>query len=293
MTIRIGLVGAGRRAIEVHAPALASCPDVEFAGVWARSPAPTEALAGKFGVPAHRRFDDLLEHCDALAFAVPPAVQAELGGLAAARGKALLLERPIAADIAGAEQLTLDAETSGVVTQLALAWRYAPAIRRFLRTDVPNFGPVGGTGRVICGPPGGTPPPSTLAAERGVLLTRGTDLVDLLDAALGPVAGVRAHGDRAGWIGLMLEHQIGHYSESSLYGGAPSGTDIAEAEVFGPAGALRIDCAEAVGPLTFERMYQEFAEAVTTGQPHELDVRRGLHLQRVIEGAETDLVAGT
>ena len=86
MTVRIGLVGAGRRATEVHAPALASCPDVEFAGIWARSAAPTAALADKFGVPAYRRFDDLLEQCDGIAFAVPPAAQAELASLAAMSG---------------------------------------------------------------------------------------------------------------------------------------------------------------------------------------------------------------
>jgi predicted dehydrogenase len=293
MAVRIGLVGAGRRATEIHAPALSACAEVEFAGIWARSATPTEALAARFGVPAHRRFDDLLENCDGIAFAVPPAVQAELAGLAAVRGRHVLLEKPIAADVAGAEQLAEDVTRADVVSQLALAWRFAASVRRFLRTDVPQLNPVGGAGRIVSDALTRNSGASAWRVERGVLMDQGTDLIDLLDAALGPVAGVRAHGDASGWVGLMLEHQIGRFSEASLYAGGAPGTNRAEVEVFGPDGALRIDCTAAVGPLTFERMYQEFAEAVTKDAPHELDVRRGLHLQRVIEAAETDLIVGT
>jgi hypothetical protein len=39
-------------------------------------------------------------------------------------------------------------------------------------------------------------------------------------------------------------------------------------------------------------MIQEFAEAVVRGNSHELDVHRGMHLQRVLEAAETDLLMG-
>jgi hypothetical protein len=37
-------------------------------------------------------------------------------------------------------------------------------------------------------------------------------------------------------------------------------------------------------------MYREFAAAVTSGTPHELDIERGLHLHRVVEEADTDLL---
>jgi predicted dehydrogenase len=152
--------------------------------------------------------------------------------------------------------------------------------------------PVGGAGRLMSGvfaPGSGV---SAWRAERGVLRDEGTDLLDLLDAALGTVAGVRGHGDRQGWVGLLLEQLTGHSSEASMYALAPPGTHRAEVEVFGPEGFAQIDCSDVVGPLTYERMYTEFAEAVHNGTPHQIDVRRGLHIQQVIEAAETDLTVG-
>lgn len=44
----------------------------------------------------------------------------------------------------------------------------------------------------------------------------GVDLVDLLEATLGRIVDVQAHGERRGWLGLMLDHQIGRYSEASM-----------------------------------------------------------------------------
>jgi predicted dehydrogenase len=292
MAVTVGLVGTGRRAAEVHAPVIEQSPDVAFAGVWGRTGAAARALAERHGVPAYGRFDELLEHCDAVVFAVPPAVQAELAADAARHGKALLLERPVAGDVAGAEQLQLAVERAKVVSQVALMWRYAAGVRHFLKSEIPNTDPVGGAGRVISGvlaPGSGV---STWRAERGVLRDEGTDLIDLLDAALGPVAGVRGHGDPQGWVGLLLEQLVGHVSEASMYALAPPETHHAEVEVYGREGFAQIDCSDVVGPLTYERMYAEFAEAVHNGTPHELDVRRGLHIQQVVEAAETDLTVG-
>jgi predicted dehydrogenase len=292
MATTVGLVGTGRRAAEIHAPALEQSGDLSFAGVWGRSDAAAQALAERHGVPAYARFDELLDHCDAVVFAVPPPVQAELAADAARHGKALLLERPVAGDVAGAEELQLAVERARVVSQVALMWRYAAAVRHFLKSEVPHVRPAGGAGRLISGvfaPGSGV---STWRAERGVLRDGGTDLLDLLDAALGPVAGVRGHGDPQGWVGLLLEQQVGHVSEASMYALAPPGTHRAEVEVYGPEGFAQLDCSEVVGPLTYERMYAEFAEAVHNGTPHEIDVRRGLHIQQVVEAAETDLTVG-
>jgi hypothetical protein len=37
-------------------------------------------------------------------------------------------------------------------------------------------------------------------------------------------------------------------------------------------------------------MVAQFAQAVTDGRSHQFDVEHGLHLQRLIESAETDLL---
>jgi predicted dehydrogenase len=124
----------------------------------------------------------------------------------------------------------------------------------------------------------------------GVLRHLGPYLIDLLDAALGLVGSVRAHGDPHGWLGLMLEHHGGRFSEASLTATATPDSERADVEIFGSGGAAAIDSQDAAGPKEFATMYREFAEAVERGEPHELDVRRGLHLQQVIEAAAADLL---
>ena len=290
MTVTIGLAGAGRRAADVHAPSLASCPGARFAGIWASRPQAASALADKHSVAAYERFDEMLDHCDAVVFAVPPAAQPEIAGLAAERGKAVLLEIPIAGDLAGAEELAEAIGTAGVVSQIALTWRYASAIRRFLDSSVPRTRPLGGSGRLISAAFRPESSASAWRAETGVLLNLGPHLVDMLDAALGRIAAVRAHGDPRGWVGLMLEHAEGRFSEASLTAAARVESARAYVEVFGGGGSAEIECEAAAGQDAFPTMFAEFAQAVERGAPPDLDVQRGLHLQRVVEEAQTDLI---
>lgn len=55
-----------------------------------------EHLAQRYGAATAATFDDLLERCDAVAFSVPPDVQATLAPLAARAGRHMLLEKPLA-----------------------------------------------------------------------------------------------------------------------------------------------------------------------------------------------------
>ena len=69
-------------------------------------------------------FEEMLNHVDALSFAVPPNVQAEMAIIGALAGKALLLEKPIALDLGPANELARVIDEAGVPTQLVLTWRY-------------------------------------------------------------------------------------------------------------------------------------------------------------------------
>jgi predicted dehydrogenase len=290
VTVTIGLAGAGRRAANVHAPALASCPGARFAGIWAPRAQAASALADKHAVAGYESFNEMLDQCDAVVFAVPPAAQPQMAGLAAARGKAVLLEIPIAGDLAGAQELAEAIGAAGVVSQVALTWRYASEIRRFLDTAVPHTRPLGGSGRLISAAFRPESSASAWRAEMGVLRNLGPHLVDMLDAALGRIGTVRAHGDPRGWVGLMLEHAHGRFSEASLTAAAQVDAARAYVEVFGGGGSAEIECEAAAGRDAFGTMFAEFAQAVAEGTPPGLDVQRGLHLQRVVEEAQTDLI---
>jgi predicted dehydrogenase len=292
MTVRVGLVGAGRRARDLHAPALARCPGITFVGLWSRSPKLAADLATAYDVTAFDRYEDLLDNVEAVDFAVPPPVQAELATAAARRHKPVLLEAPIAGDLAGAEELAAAVQLGHVVSQVALIWRFSPAVRAFLSMEVPRTRPQGGIGTLMSNQFAGDSRAASWRKDRGVLHLLGPHLVDLLDAALGPVVDVSAHGDRHGWVGLQMDHQVGRFSEVSMSATVAVEHDRTEVEVFGPGGTAAIDCS---GPAPAEAettLFSEFATCVAEGKPHELDVQRGLHLQRVVEAAETALLIG-
>jgi predicted dehydrogenase len=286
--IDVGLVGAGPWAQLVHGPMLAAGPETRLAGVWARRPTAAAELAERLGTRAYERYEDLLDSSEAVAFAVPPAVQAALAVAAAARGKALLLEKPIADDLAGAQRLADAVSAAGVVSQVVLTWRYAQPVRDFLAETV-ALDAIGGQGHFVSGALLGGMFATPWRLERGALLDLGPHVIDLLDAALGPVVGVRAHGSSLGWTGLLLDHDSGRVSEASLCATAPVDPHVAGASVYGANGSARVDCGTAVGPDAFATLRREFVHAVATNTPHPLDVHRGLHLQRLIAAAEADL----
>jgi predicted dehydrogenase len=286
--IEVGLVGAGPWARLVHAPVLAAGPETRLAGVWARRPAAASDLAAAHGARAFERYEEMIDACEVVAFAVPPAVQAELAIVAARRGRSLLLEKPIADDLTGAERLAAAVADAGVVSQLVLSWRYAAAVRAFL-AEADRVGALGGRAAFITGGHVEGLFATPWRVARGALLDLGPHVIDLLDAALGKVVGVRAHGSSTGWSGLLLEHASGAVSEASLCGTASVEHDVAGAAVFGAAGSADVDCAAAVGPDAFATLRRELARAVTSGDGHPLDVHHGLHLQRVIAAAESEL----
>ena len=288
--VSVGLVGAGPWAAMVHAPVLAAGPGTRLAGVWARRPEAAQELARRHGTAAVADLDELFERCEAVAFSVPPDVQADLACRAAAAGRHLLLEKPIGGSLEAAEALTEAIDRAGVRSMVLLSWRYAPAVRSFL-DGLAGLELLGGRGVFVTAGLLGGPFATPWRLERGPLLDLGPHVIDLLDAALGPVAGVEARGEVLGWVGLLLEHRSGAVSEVSLCATTPVDRSVAGVEVYGRRGHRGIDAVAAVGPETFSTVARELEEMVRTGVPHHLDAARGLHLQRVLHDAERQLLA--
>ncbi|HMG42700.1 MAG TPA: Gfo/Idh/MocA family oxidoreductase [Acidimicrobiales bacterium] len=286
--LQVGLVGAGPWAKLVHAPMLAQHPGTRLAGVWARRPEAAAEVAEAHGSRACGSVDELLDGCEAVAFAVPPDVQAELAVRAAGAGKALLLEKPVALSLDAARRLTDAVDAAGVGSQVLLTWRYAAAVREFLADVAAAEAPVGGRAHFLGGGSLAGPFATPWRIEHGPLLDLGPHVIDLLDAALGRVVGVRAHGDPRRWVGLLLEHESGAVSEASLTAHTPIVPHRSGVEVYTEAGAVEIDTAAAVGPGTMTTVVDELL-LTASGTPHPLDVHRGLHLQQVIHDALRDL----
>lgn len=286
--VRVGLVGAGPWAGMVHAPVFAAGPETTLTAVWARRPEAAEELASKHGARPVATVEELFDSCEAVAFCVPPAVQAELATKAAAAGKALILEKPIAGDAVNGERLADAIGEAGVPSMVVLSWRYSRRVREFLE-QAALFDAFGGRGTFIGGGLLDGPFRTPWRLEKGPLLDLGPHIIDLLDASLGTVVGIRAVGRLDRWVSMLLEHENGVVSEATTSAHVPLQPHLAGVQLYGESGSLSIDCVEAVGYGAFKTLRQEAAEMVRTGEPHFLDVRRGLHLQRLIDEATAQL----
>jgi len=266
---------------------LTGCPDTELAGIWARRAEPAEALALGHHATSFRHFEEMLDHVDALAFAVPPDVQATMAIVGAQAGKALLLEKPIALDLGAARDLAAVVNEVGVPTQMVLTWRYSGAVRRFLEA-CRMIDPLGGRGHFITGGFLGGVFATPWRLDRGPLLDLGPHVVDLLDAALGPVVEITARGDLHRWIGLQLVHRSGAVSEASITAYSAIDPGRAGVEVYGPDGVLEVDTV-GVSAGAVLRLASEFAAGARSGVPHQLDVDHGVRLQALLASAEAQL----
>ncbi|MGA8117143.1 MAG: Gfo/Idh/MocA family oxidoreductase [Actinocatenispora sp.] len=292
--VTVGLVGAGPWARMMYAPMLTGGPETRLAGVWARRADAAGELAGEYGVPAFTEYGELLAACDAVAFAVPPDVQARMATEAARAGRAVLLDKPIGLTLDEAHALTEAVDAAGVVNQLVLSNRYRPRIRRFL-AEAAAFPTIGAQARMVTGAFVTGPFTTPWRLEYGSLHDIGPHALDLLDAAVGEIEDLWAVGDPRGWVAVTCRHAGGAISQLALTGEVAAG-GYAEFELYGPDGPLTLDFRElgadqADGDAGWAAVRTEFAAAVRSGRPHPIDVHRGLRLQRLIDRALTSLRA--
>jgi predicted dehydrogenase len=273
----------------VTAPVFAAGPETTLAGVWSRTAAHAQALAAEREVRAFDSFDALLDACDAVAIAVSPAVQPEYAIRAARAGKAVLLEKPIAFDVAGAQRVADAIAEAGVGSLVVLTYRFHEPTRVFLE-EARSFDALGGRGCFLSGAFLGGPFATDWRLERGCLLDVGPHLVDLMDAALGDVVEIDANGDVHGWVALTMRHASGATSQASLCcrTGIESRTEI---ELFGPSGSLVLDGRAGSRTDTFATLRAEFAAVARDGASHPADVHRGVYLQRLLDRAHEALAA--
>jgi predicted dehydrogenase len=272
----------------VHAPGLAEHPGTMLSAVWTRRPEAARELAQSHAVTACGSFDELLEQVDAVAFAVPPAVQAELGERAARAGKHLVLEKPVAADLAGAQRLADAVAEAGVVALVMLTLRYALETREWLAGIGDAGGWTGGNAVWLSGALlGDTYGNSAWRMEQGALADIGPHAIDLLDAALGEVTAVRAATRSADdlWH-LMFDHAGGATSTAALSLRLPVQPTVAEFSVYGEQGYRTLARRPGAGSESYTALLDDFAAMISCGtREHPCDVRRGLHLQRILAEA--------
>lgn len=124
--LRVAVVGAGRLG-GFHAQKLAQCPEVELAGIVDPVAAHRQRLAAQCGVPPFADYRPLLGQIDAAIVAAPTqhhhAIAAELLNW----GIHLLVEKPLCATSAQADELVRLARRHGAILQVGHVERFNPA----------------------------------------------------------------------------------------------------------------------------------------------------------------------
>jgi predicted dehydrogenase len=273
----------------VHAPAIAAHPDTELVSVWARRAGMAADLAVEHGASVADTPAELIASVDAVAFAVPPDVQAELAVRAAEAGRHLVLEKPIAATVPEAQRLAGAVADAGVASIVLLTRRYAPEVVEWLATAEETGGWVTGAatwygGALLAGPFSNSP----WRHERGGIADVGPHTLDLLDAALGPITDVLAarHGEPDLWH-LVLGHENGATSTASMSLALPLDPGVVDVSLYGTGGRLALPAPTTPTSACYAALLDDLLDMVHSGQrEHRCDVHRGLHLQRLINDAE-------
>jgi predicted dehydrogenase len=296
--VRIGLVGAGQWAETMHAPLHSAGAETQLTGVWARRPAAAQELARKHGVPAFSTFEELLENSEAVDFAVPPDIQADLAIGAAEAGRAVMLEKPLATTFAQAAAIAAAVELHSVPNILILSKRYHPRTRDFLHAAEAWIagGEIAGLrARYLHG--GFLESGFLGAGERqgwrqayGALYDLGPHLVDLMDAAAGPITAVSASGQHGGYTAFTTFHAGGSIGQAAVSGNVAVERVATDIDLYSPAGQLSYSTSGMDQAEAWPVLRAEFASAVRTASPVTADIARGLHIQRILEALDLSVI---
>ena len=303
----VGVVGAGAMGAH-HARIYSELPEAHLRAIVDVDIERAERLAGRFGCRAYASVDHLLAEersVEAISVAVPTSVHLDVAGRLLGEGKHVLVEKPVAATVAEADELVSLARASGSILAVGHVERFNPAVRE-LREQLR----AGALGDVI----------SLLARRVGLMPPRVHDANVILDLAIHDVdvfrflldaeepdeiycnAGRALNGDlfdfadvllRFGRVGCLL--QVNWMTPVKIRSLAVTGTEgYAELEYVRQEldlfPAQRVQETESFADVT------RYSAAV----PRRLPVRHGEPLRRELEGfvaaartGEGEIVTGT
>lgn len=285
--MRIGLLGTGPWADMAHAPALRRHDGLEFVGVWGRRASAAEELAARHGTRAYADVDALLADVEAVAIALPPAVQAESAVRAARAGRHLLLDKPLAATVAQGRSVVEAVRASGVASVVFFTARFQPETEAWITEQAAVDGWFTARAQWLGAVFTGDSPfaDSPWRREKGALWDVGPHALSVLLPVLGDATRVTAAVPGPGdTVHLVLDHAGGASSSLTLSLSAPPAAAV---ELRGRAGVTLLP-ESAEGPVpALMRAADALLASAGGGQPHPCDASFGLRVTEVLAEAET------
>jgi predicted dehydrogenase len=124
---RVGVVGVGHIGSN-HARLYAEIPSAEFTAVYDVDDARGNAIAKKFGATSARSLEEFIGMVDAASVATPTNTHYQVARALLARGKHLLVEKPITDNTAHASELAKLAAHKGLILQVGHVERFNPVL---------------------------------------------------------------------------------------------------------------------------------------------------------------------
>jgi predicted dehydrogenase len=125
--IKVGVVGVGSLG-QWHARIYSEMDDVELVGVYDASAKRAREIAERYHTAAFGTMEELADACEALNVVVPTDKHRAVAGMAIAKGRHVLVEKPIAASTEEAEELVALAQEHDVILQVGHVERFNPVL---------------------------------------------------------------------------------------------------------------------------------------------------------------------
>ena len=148
-TLRVAIIGYGLSGVVFHAPLIAATPGMTVAAIVTNSPERQERARRDFPMATILpKADDLWEEAalyDLVVVAAPNRVHVSLGMAAMNAGLPVVIDKPLAASAADAEQLIATSSSSGKLFSVFQNRRWDNdflTIRQLLSADLDLLGPI-------------------------------------------------------------------------------------------------------------------------------------------------------
>ena len=125
--LKVGVIGTGVLG-RYHTRLYKANPDVQLIGVFDVSEKAAKAVGDEFGVRVYHEMNELADQCDALTVAVPATYHHNSVMPLIAKGKHILVEKPIASTVSDAKEMVEAAEKKGIVFAVGHVERFNPAM---------------------------------------------------------------------------------------------------------------------------------------------------------------------
>jgi predicted dehydrogenase len=245
--------------------------------------------------------EELLDAVDAVVLAVPPTIQPELAVRAAQARTHLLMEKPLALDLAGARRIRDEAAAHDVAGLVFLTSRHRPEQRAWIAAARAQGGWHSAHASWLAGlyDPSAPQDLTDWRQAKGALWDVGPHALSVTLGVLGPVHEVSATRGVGDTVHLAMRHAPG---SAIVSGTAPSSTVTlsltapVQQSLFtavGTAGVLAMPTPLSTPRVAAATAITDLAAMAVSGQRHhDADLGFGVEIVEVLAAAESSLELG-